>query len=159
MSNVIDAMHQHHQQLLDQLGEHVRLLTDRPSDADPTALATFLKDDLLPHAAGEERSLYPVVGPLIKAHGTATATMSIDHRVLGDYVRIIDERARAIAAADPTARPALLSRLARYGLQIEAIFRLHLLKEEEVYLPLFEAFVAPDEQQKILDAMHETGAN
>jgi hemerythrin-like domain-containing protein len=157
MSHVTDAMHQHHQQLLDHLSEHVRLLTDRPYDADPRALATFLKADLMPHAAGEERSLYPVVDPLIKAHGTATATMSIDHQFIGDYVRMIDELGRAIAAADPKARPALLSRLARYGVQIEAIFRLHLRKEEEVYLPLFEKYVAPDEQQRVLDAMHETG--
>jgi len=34
---------------------------------------------------------------------------------------------------------------------------LHLRKEEEVYLPLFEKYVAPEEQQKVLDAMHETG--
>ena len=126
MSHVTDAMHQHHQQLLDHLSEHVRLLTDRPYDADPTALATFLKADLMPHAAGEERSLYPVVDPLIKAHGTATATMSVDHQVIGDYV---------------------------------AIFRLHLRKEEEVYLPFFEKYIAPDEQQRVLDAMHETAAD
>lgn len=157
MSQVTEAMRQHHQQLLEHLSAQVKTLVDRPYDADPTALATFLTNELIPHAAGEERALYPVVDPLITEHGNATATMSVDHQFLGDYVRVIDELARAIAAADPKVRPALLTRLARYGLQVEAIFRLHLHKEEEVYLPLFEEYVTPAEQQRVLDAMHETG--
>jgi uncharacterized protein (DUF2249 family) len=156
MSQVTDAMRQHHQELLDHLSAQVEILADRAYDADPNALATFLKNELLPHAAGEERALYPVVDRLIKAHGTATATMSVDHQFLGDYVRLIDELARAIGTADPAARPALLGRLARYALQVEAIFRLHLQKEEDVYLPLFEQYVTPDVQQQVLDAMHET---
>jgi iron-sulfur cluster repair protein YtfE (RIC family) len=155
MSQVTEAMHEHHQELLAYLSEQARLLTDGSAAADPTALASFLTNDLLPHAAGEERALYPVVEPLLKTHGTATATMSVDHQVFGEHVKVIGELARALAAADSTEHPALQSRLARATLQLEAIFRLYLRKEESVYLPLFEQYVTPEVQQQVLDAMHE----
>lgn len=157
MSQIIDAMHQHHAELLAGLSEHVRRLVEEPAAADPVGFAQLLTGDLLPHAVGEERHLYPAVDPLIKAHGSATATMSVDHVVITDYIRQIESLATAMA---PTAeqRPVLMERLARLGLQLEAVFRLHLRKEEEVYLPLFEQHVSVEAQQRILDGMHAAGA-
>ena len=155
MSHVTDAMHHHHAELLSRVSEQVRRLSDDPVAADPAVFAHLLTNDLLPHAAGEERHLYPAVDPLIKAHGSATATMSIDHEVITDYVRQIDDLARAVAAADPPQRPAMVQRMAQLGLQLEAIFRLHLRKEEDVYLPLFERYVSTEDQQRVLDGMHE----
>jgi hemerythrin-like domain-containing protein len=155
MSHVTDAMRRHHADLLSRLSEQVQRLAEDPVAADPAALAHLLNDDLLPHAAGEERHLYPAVDPLIKAHGSATATMSIDHEVITDYVRQIDDLARAVAAADPRQRPAMVRRMAQLGLQLEAIVRLHLRKEEDVYLPLFERYVSTEDQQRVLDGMHE----
>ncbi len=155
MSHVIEAMHQHHAELLRRVSEEVRRLEEGPSAADPAALAHLLTGDLLPHAIGEERHLYPVVDPLIKAHGSATATMSIDHEVITGYVREIEQLAKASAAADAGQRPEIIARMARIGLQLEAVFRLHLRKEEEVYLPLFEQHVSLEQQQQVLDGMHE----
>jgi hemerythrin-like domain-containing protein len=155
MSQVTEAMQQHHAELLSRLSEQVGRLSEDPAGADPAALTHLLNDDLLPHAAGEERHLYPAVDPLIKAHGSATATMSVDHEVITDYVRQIDELAQTIATTDPRQRPALVERLARLGLQLEAIFRLHLRKEEDVYLPLFEQYVSLEDQQRVLDGMHK----
>lgn len=155
MSHVTDAMHHHHAELLSRVSEQVRQLSEDPAGADPAAFAHLLTDDLLPHAAGEERHLYPAVDPLIKAHGSATATMSVDHEVITDYVRQIDDLSRAAATADPPQRRAMVQRLAQLGLQLEAIFRLHLRKEEDVYLPLFEQYVSTEDQQHVLDGMHE----
>ena len=154
MSNVTNAMREHHQELLHFVTTQAELLANDHSNADPVALTAFLKTELLPHAAGEERALYPAVEPLIVAEGQATATMRVDHAVIGDYVRLIDELTRAYVSADPSARQMLRVRLARSASQLEAIFRLHMRKEEDVYLPLIERFLLPDEQQRLLNDLH-----
>ncbi|MBZ0304459.1 MAG: hemerythrin domain-containing protein, partial [Anaerolineae bacterium] len=118
-------------------------------------MAEFLKNDLLPHAAGEEQHLYPAVDPLVAAYSKATATMSVDHEFIEGYVRQIDETAQALNKADAAERPALEKQLQRLTLQLEAVLAVHLEKEERVYIPLFEQHVAPEEQQRILDGMHE----
>jgi uncharacterized protein (DUF2249 family)/hemerythrin-like domain-containing protein len=155
MSNVTDVMRRHHAELLSRLSEQVQRLVEQRPDANPGALADLLTHELLPHAAGEERCLYPAVDPVIKAHGSATATMRVDHEFITSYVEVIDELARAAATAAPERRQEIMERLARFGLQLEAIFRLHLRKEEDVYLPLFEQYVSLEEQQRVLDGMHE----
>jgi hypothetical protein len=43
-----------------------------------------------------------------------------------------------------------------YGLYIYAIIRLHFAKEEEVYLPLLDAELAPAEADDMFRAMHES---
>jgi uncharacterized protein (DUF2249 family) len=40
-------------------------------------------------------------------------------------------------------------------LQLEAVLVAHLDKEERVYIPLFEKYLPDDEQQRILNGMHE----
>lgn len=154
MSQVSQTMHDHHQELLNTLTAYSQALADGQT-VDAAALAAFLKNDLLPHAAGEEQHLYPAVDPLIAAHGKASATMSVDHEYIEGYVRQIDETAKALNQAENGQRPALEKRLERLTLQLEALLTVHLEKEERVYLPLFEQYVAPEEQQRILDGMHE----
>jgi hypothetical protein len=44
----------------------------------------FLRDDLRPHAVGEEQSLYPAAEPLIKQHGGAVALLEMAHLYLDD---------------------------------------------------------------------------
>lgn len=128
--------------------------TDRP-EADPEGLAVFLKAELLSHAAGEEQHLYPAVEPLLKAHGMATATMRVDHRFLEDYVRRIGEAAARLRLASPDECRRLQVELSRLALQLEAVFQVHLEKEERVYLPLFEQYVPEGIQRQVLERMHE----
>jgi uncharacterized protein (DUF2249 family)/hemerythrin-like domain-containing protein len=154
MSDAIETIQRHHAEILARLGEQVRLLLERRPEADPSVLADLLTHELLPHAAGEERFLYPAVEPLIKAHGHATATMRLDHQVIADYVAAVIQAAQEVAAADPSARAEVLDRVTRLALQLEAVLRLHLRKEEEVYLPLFARYLSPEEQQRVLDGMH-----
>ncbi len=155
MSKVTQAMKNHHHELAKQLEQLVNAIYQEQPGANPEALVSFLKQDLLPHAAGEEKELYPVVGELVRQYGKPTATMSIDHEYIGNYIKSIEETSKALERATPEERPALQARLARLGLQLEALFHVHLDKEERVYLPLFEKYVSEQEQQKVLDGMHE----
>jgi len=155
MSTVSEAIHNHHQEISTALRQHVEQIVGGSASADPEALVTFLKSDLLPHAAGEERYLYPAVDPLVKAHGSATATMIVDHEFITGYVTQLEETAQALRSATAEARPALYANLQRLSLQLEALLLVHLEKEERVYIPLFEQYLPKDEQQRVLDGMHE----
>lgn len=154
MSKVGEAIRSHHRQLVSTLAEQVTAVVENRPDADPQALAAFLKGDLLPHATGEEQHLYPTVEPLVKAHGQATATMSVDHEFIEGYIRQIDETVQALQGAGEETQTELESRLRRLALQLEAVLRVHLEKEERVYLPLFEEYLPEEAQQRVLDGMH-----
>ncbi|SCG66105.1 ATPase, P-type (transporting), HAD superfamily, subfamily IC/heavy metal translocating P-type ATPase [Micromonospora echinaurantiaca] len=92
-----------------------------------------LTDEVLPHAAAEERQLYPALaGPLGSAE--ATSTMSRAHV---EIRRQVDRIGAHLAGADDGRLRAdqvtdLLATL--YGL--EAVLRLHLAQEEEDYFSL-----------------------
>jgi len=154
MSEVAAAIRNHHRELLETLTAQVTKLVEEHPDADPVALANFLQHELLPHAVGEEKHLYPVVEPLVKTHGQATATMSVDHEFIESYIREIGQVAEALRKVGPEQRSALQSRLQRLALQLEAVLRVHLEKEERVYLPLFEQYLSEGEQRRVLDGMH-----
>jgi hemerythrin-like domain-containing protein len=155
MSSVSEAIHNHHQEIIDTLTGHVAAIVEKSRSADPKALVSFLKDDLLPHAQGEEIHLYPAVDPLVKAHGSATATMTVDHEFITGYIERITETVQALESAAPEEKAAKETELQRLSLQLEAVLLLHLEKEERVYIPLFEKYLPADEQQRILDGMHE----
>lgn len=154
MSQVSEAIRNHHRELMEALATHVEMLVEGRPEAEPKALAGFLQDELLPHAVGEENHLYPTVEPLIKVHGRATATMSVDHEFIENYIRQIGETAEVLQRAGAEERPALQRRLQHLALQLEAVLRLHLEKEERVYLPLFEQHLSEEKQQQVLEGMH-----
>ena len=88
----------------------------------------------------------------------ATATMRIDHRAIERHVRSLEDAA-ARPDDDPKAGRAEASReLARLVWQLQALFEVHLEKEEQVYLPLAEQFVPEAGQQRILAQVHEAPA-
>ena len=97
-TRVGEAIHNHHQELLQTISAHVAAITSGPAGADPDGLVAFLKNDLLPHAQGEEAYLYPAVDPLVKAHGQATATMIVDHEFLSGYIKDIEAAAHALSS-------------------------------------------------------------
>ena len=92
-------------------------------------ILAFLRDGILPHAAAEEKALYPEIDGLLRAAGGATATMSMDHQEIG---RLVEELATAQARAGGVDREG--ARRLLYSL--EAILSLHFSKETDVYLPL-----------------------
>jgi uncharacterized protein (DUF2249 family) len=155
MSQVTDAIRAHHRELAKTLEAQVNALEEGRADANPAALVEFLKKDLLPHAQGEEASLYPRMDGLVREHGKATATMSVDHAFVENYIRQIEETARVLASTQNGNRANLQKQLARLALQLDALLTVHLEKEERIYLPLFEQYLSAEEQQRVLDGMHE----
>ncbi len=155
MNAVGDAIREHHRELAKTLSMQAEALAEGRPQANPQVLVEFLENELLPHARGEEASLYPLMNELVREHGQATATMSVDHEFIGNYVRQIEETGRTLANAPDAERPALRKQLARLALQLEALFQVHLQKEERVYIPLLEKYLTPEEQESVLTGMHE----
>jgi uncharacterized protein (DUF2249 family) len=152
MSTVIEDIKSHHRELLNTLTKQVAGLAESSAQAED--LVTFLKQDLLPHALGEEDHMYPAVDTLLKSYGKPTATMSVDHEFIENYICQIEQTTQALTAAGEGERLGLETTLRRLAGQLEAILRLHLEKEERIYLPLFERYLPEAEQQRILDGMH-----
>lgn len=93
----------------------------------------FLVVELVPHAVAEDRVLYPAVDRIVGAVG-ATWSMRRDHVELG---RLID-RLAALRAGDDSRGRTHQADLRQVLYAIEGLVRLHLAKEEELYLPLLE---------------------
>ncbi|HEY7343647.1 MAG TPA: DUF2249 domain-containing protein [Ktedonobacterales bacterium] len=156
------AIRTHHRALANTLDTYTAEVEAGITDLDTARLAElldgltgFLSGDLLPHAAGEEKTLYPALDPIIREHGSPTATMRVDHEYIGDYARQIAETARALRSADQPSRTDLARRLARQLIQLQGLFGVHLAKEERVYLPLIEQAISAGDQQALLAALHE----
>jgi uncharacterized protein (DUF2249 family)/hemerythrin-like domain-containing protein len=156
------AIRTHHRALADTLDNYTAEVEAGVAELDAAhlvelldGLTGFLSGDLLPHAAGEEKTLYPALDPIIREHGSPTATMLVDHEYIGNYSRQITETARALRSADQHTRTNLARTLARQLIQLQGLFSVHLAKEERVYLPLIEQAVSGGDQQALLAALHE----
>jgi quercetin dioxygenase-like cupin family protein len=102
------------------------------------AVLKFLRDGLLPHAAEEERSVYPAAEKVLRAVGGATRTMSIDHRFAGAMVdELAQLSAGSLAGADRERARRLL-----YGLR--ALLEVHFTKENEASVPLLNRLSASE---------------
>ncbi len=114
---------------------------------------SFLTHQLIPHAQAEEQVLYPTVGRLLRAV-EATETMSRDHL---EVIRLTKELEALrlhlfytlVSEADKQALRRVL-----YGLY--AIIKLHLAKEEEIYLPILETRLPTSEVNDLVEAMEGT---
>lgn len=161
MTAITQPLHEEHQQLLPQL-EELRTVADSIDELSLDMLGArlddalhFLRYHLIPHAHAEDQALYPAVA---KAMGApeATATMSRDHL---EVMRLTDELAAFRAtltgpALDPMQANAL--RRVLYGLY--AVVRLHFAKEEEIYLPLLDERLTPDQAQRLFAALELAAA-
>jgi iron-sulfur cluster repair protein YtfE (RIC family) len=114
---------------------------------------SFLIHQLIPHAQAEEQVLYPTVGRLLRAL-EATETMSRDHL---EVIRLTEElealRLHVFYAPVSESDQQALRRVL-YGLY--AIIKLHLAKEEELYLPIVEARLPAEEVDGLVEAMERT---
>src|SRR5512138_1719776 len=105
----------------------------------------FLAYHLIPHAQAEDAALYPAVQ---KALGSpdATRTMSRDHVEVGRYVAELAELRQELSPRNFKALQRIL-----YGLY--ALVKVHFAKEEEVYLPILEERLSPEEATEMFEAM------
>jgi hypothetical protein len=123
MVKVSDAFRHHHRQLLQEMTQHAAALIDENAEGDPMSFVRFLRHELLPHATGEERFLYPAVEPLLKSHGMATATMRIDHRAIERYVQSLEDVAARLGTAGKAGLAEARRDLARLVWQLQAASR------------------------------------
>jgi iron-sulfur cluster repair protein YtfE (RIC family) len=157
MNSLTEAVRKHHQSLAKTLEAHARGAGRSESQTEREAFVAFLKGDLIPHARGEERYLYPLVDDLVRDHGRPTATMMVDHEFITDYVSRIEQTTSELATAVDAERRARLGRaLQDLALQLDAIVKLHLAKEERVYLPLIAQHIDEARQRTVLHAVHDS---
>ncbi len=151
MSGILDNIHKHHRALQERISSSVELLTHKLDTRVLAEFIEFLKTDLIPHAVGEERSLYPAVVPLLKAWGNPTATMSIDHDFIVDHIRKIEALYQKMQSESDDE---LYEELKTLLIRLQALLDVHLEKEERVYLPLVREHLSEAKHQEILDLMH-----
>lgn len=112
----------------------------------------FLTRHLIPHAKAEEAALYPVVQKVMGAP-QATATMSRDHEEVGRLAADLHDLSAKLTAGD--ADGGLVADLRRVLYGLYTLIKVHFAKEEEIYLPLLEERLRPDEAEAMFEAMHK----
>ena len=110
----------------------------------------FLSHHLIPHAEAEDRALYPVVEKIMGASGVA-ATMSRDHVEVGRLTEELAELRTQLEAGTAGDVETKALRRVLYGLY--ALVKVHFAKEEEIYLPLLDARLAPPAAAEMFEAM------
>lgn len=162
MSAITQPLRDEHRQLLVRL-EALRETADAAGYAPSAAFAAmveealdFLSYHLLPHARAEEAFLYPAVARVLGAP-RGTATMSRDHVEVERLAREL--RALRPAHPDDDLDVAKLRALRQVLYGLYAVVQLHFAKEEEVYLPLLDAGLGPEEAQVLFERMEATAAS
>jgi iron-sulfur cluster repair protein YtfE (RIC family) len=151
MSTPLDSISEHHNQMQEDLEELIASVREHGSDGPLEELSSFLRDEIVPHATGEENHLYPEADELVREHVTPTTTMSLDHEWIESTIDEISERLRSIGENGREVPRELLDRL----VELNAILALHLHKEEEAFFPLLRDHLSREEQQAIIDGLHD----
>jgi hypothetical protein len=115
------------------------------------AARRFLVEDFLPLCRAENRAQYPVVGRLLGSD-EATVPMTAEVHQMFELVRelcAVEERLVDTAAAE---REASGLRATLYGLY--ELARMHISKEERVFLPLLDSRLSPDEAHRLVTDMY-----
>jgi uncharacterized protein (DUF2249 family) len=154
MNILREAIYNHHRRLQETLREHVDALVNRRVDAGE--FVAFLKRELLSRARSEERHLYSAVDTLVREHGRPTATMAVDHEFFADYAQRIEGLNDALILENPDEQAVPKALLRQLAVELEVVVQLHLMKEDRVYLPLFEQYMTNGEQRTLLDKIRET---
>ena len=156
MTQLTQPLRDEHKELLPHI-EMLQTVADSIGEAPISSLRqgveevyTFLTRHLLPHAQAEEHALYPVVGRLMGAP-EATATMSRDHVEVGRLTEELGSLRSQLGGASISQSQEKALRRVLYGLS--AIVKVHFAKEEEVYLPILDARLTPEEARQMFEAM------
>lgn len=139
-----------HIEMLRTVADSVGAVSGEPLQRGVNEAYTFLTHHLIPHAQAEERALYPVVGRLMGAP-EATATMSRDHVEIGRLIEELGVLRSQLGGASVNELQIKALRQVLYGLY--AIVKVHFAKEEDIYLPLLDARLTPEEARQMFEAM------
>lgn len=140
-SAAVEAVHEHHAALAGRLDHLVEAVVTAP-DADASAAATrrlheFCTGELLPHALGEEESIY-AVGTRYEQARLLVEAMIAEHRAIQSLVHTLG------SAPDPARATATAGALA-------TLFAVHRAKEDDLLVPL----VAADPGVSLADVVDE----
>ena len=155
MNTITQPLSDEHRELLKHI-ESLRLTGDMIVDTNLTTpiqrgieeAFDFLAHDLIPHALAEDKVLYPIV-QRIMGSPHATETMSRDHMAISNLTRELGYWQSHISGHALSAEQAAGLRRVIYGLY--TLVKTHFDKEEEVYMPLLEDNLTPDEASKMMD--------
>ena len=118
--------------LADALGELEPALARRELEA----MRVFLVDELVPHEQKEDREVFPLLAQAVGSDDV-TAALHRTHTEIFHLVRFIDRLVRELPETGPGPEDLTDLRRVLYGL--DAILRLHMAQEEELYLSLGDA--------------------
>ena len=149
LGEAVHAEHEHLHAEIEALGTLAREVSslDAGSLSERLGAAvSFLRGGLLPHARAEEDLLYPAIEKVLRATGGATRTMEIDHRTIVERI----DRLAELASETPSTE--VRDEIGRALIGLQAVIGLHLVKEEEVYVPLL-ARLGDDEAAALAEAL------
>lgn len=106
----------------------------------------FLREELMPHAQGEERALYPRVDRLLGDAGLFVRSMVMEHEAIRRYVEVLSVQARLERHDFEQVLGAVV--------ELRALLAMHLFKEEQLMLPFLEARLSEAEQEALLAEIH-----
>ena len=156
MTNVTQPLREEHLDLLPHIerirtiADGVGVLTDEELRREVDSIHGFLTRHLLPHAVAEDRVLYPKVAELVGAP-LATATMSHDHV---EVVRLSEELGELrLRLGDGAVTPETELDLRRVLYGLYALVRVHFTEEEEIYLPILDERLSPEEAEELFGSM------
>jgi uncharacterized protein (DUF2249 family)/iron-sulfur cluster repair protein YtfE (RIC family) len=145
-----EAVEQHHAELLGALTGHVETLVRAAVAADSARISTaqdelvrWCERELVPHALGEEQTLYP------PAHGMEAGRLLVT-AMIEEHVVLRGLVAQIAAAEEPV-------RAAAAATALRVLFESHMTKENEHLLPLLAGSPTVS-LAELLDAMHDAVA-
>ena len=157
MSEITELIRAHHREIASRLSSAADGVQEG-GGAGVEPLLAFLRDDLLPHARGEERHLYAAIDAHANGALQVTATMRIDHEHIGRYAAAIAATG-ARTPKDPADAAALSAALRVLVTRLQALVEVHLEKEERVYLPFLERTMPLEDQRALLAEIHEAAGS
>lgn len=156
MNTLTQPLRDEHKELIPHI-EQIRQVADSIPEAPLEQIRAgvnevyeFLAYHLIPHAQAEDAALYPAVQKVLGSRD-ATRTMSRDHVEVGLYIE-------ELATLQQGLSPQNFKSLQRVLYGLYALVKVHFAKEEEVYLPILEERLSPDEAVELFEAM-ESAAN
>jgi iron-sulfur cluster repair protein YtfE (RIC family) len=156
MNQMSDRIVAHHEEILDALDSLSAAVIADAEGSHRFRLTGFLRHRLLRHIHDEERNLYGLVDRLLPNHCmNSTAAMANDHRFVEEQVSRIDAALMAdrLENLRGSARHANRAELERLLVELNAVLRLHLQKEKQVYVTVLRCCAADQMESEVLRRM------
>ncbi len=143
MNQMIETIQAYHQEILRALNALSGAVVADAEGTHSLQLIGFLRHKLLPHMHSEEHHLYQLVDALITGQDmSVTATMAIDHQFVERQIGLIDEclRTARLNSAQDSEHRTIRRELELLLAQLNAVLRLHLRRDEQVYLTVLRHY-------------------